>query len=188
MAGAGILAAISAGAGIAGEAMQAHEEGQAEKQQQQALQLQEQQAKAKSSQDQISRDKQEQQAQSSQKARAVASGMSLSSGTYQSLSDASYNAFAQDTNIANINLSYQESEIQEKMDAAQSQYHTQLWGNLISSVGDAANMVSFGKSSPSGKTSSNDEPNDDFNKKIDQTYMSPKGDYDYYLKHSVEWY
>jgi len=187
MAGAdfGVIAAIGAGAGIAGQAMQAHEESIEEQQQEASLRLQESQTKAKAAQDQISRDKQLQQVQASQKARAVAQGMSLSSGTYNSLADASYNAFAEDTNIANLNLSNQEAEINQRMDAAQSEYHSQLWGNVFSSVGDISNLMSF-EHHHGGSNSGSNDTNNTFDNSIDQTY-SPEGDYEYYLRHTVEW-
>ena len=183
-AGLGIFEVISAGAGLVGAGMQAHEQDVAEQNQEQALQMQETQVKSKAAQEQIARDKSIQQVQSSQRARAVAQGMSLTSGTYSALSNASYNAFAQDTNISNLNLSNQETQINAQMDADQSKLHTQLWGDLVSGISDVGGLISSGRSLDKESQDAGSQQDDDFDKKLNRTYMSPEGDYDFYLRHS----
>ena len=137
----GILAAIGTAASIGGDIYSGVEASKANEQQQYQLQLQMQQTKARAAQDSIERSKKEQQVRATALAMQGASGMTLSSGNYQNAQEQSYKTFVDDNQIANVNLMDNLAGIQSRMDAANIDYHTQLFGDALSIAKHGANLI-----------------------------------------------
>lgn len=136
----GIIAAVGAAASIGGDIFSGVEASKANEQQQYQLQLQMQQTKARAAQDSIERSKKEQQIRATALAMQGASGMTLSSGNYQNAQEQSYKTFVDDNQIANVNLMDNLAGIQSRMDAANMNYHTQLFGDAMNIAETGANL------------------------------------------------
>lgn len=145
---------VSAGAGIAEHEEQEEAQEEAEHAQEQALQQQSTREKAAAAQQQITRDAKLQQIQSQQEAAAVAHGMTLSSGTFNALSTASYNNFAQATKVGNLNLQIDQNDINERIAAGRKELNTEKWGDFFGTIGDVAGIALSGASMMKGKAPS----------------------------------
>lgn len=125
-------------------------QSEANQQQQFQLNMQMSQEKAKSAQDNIERDKRLQQIQSTALAMQGASGLTLTSGNFNNAQKQSYNTFAQDNQIADTDLITKEAEIQSAKDAANSNFHMQLFGDGMDLAKQAANIATMGAGSALG--------------------------------------
>ena len=70
--------------------------------------------------------------------------MSLSSGTFNSLSQAAYSNFADASKIGNLNLQIQEDDINSKISAARQNLSSQHWGDFFGAIGNVANIALIG--------------------------------------------
>lgn len=139
----GLVAGIAMAASGIGEAAQMQSQEAAQAAQQSALQLQMQQEQAQAAQQGLARANKEQQILSTQRAQAAASGMSMSSGTLASFATTSYQNYAEDNQIANLNLSANELAINQQIDASQQELHDQMFGDFFSGVGNIAGLMKF---------------------------------------------
>ena len=159
-----IILGVAAAASVGSEIYSSEKQSEAEQLQEQALKQQEGRAQAAASEQQIQRDNKLQMIQSQQRVAAVQSGMALTSGTFQSLSDEAYSNFAKATQIGNLNLEIQEDDINSKIAAARQNLSSEHWGDFFGAVGDVANIALMGTGkSPSGLGSEN-RPTQDLDK------------------------
>ena len=142
---------IGVAAGVVGTGASMYEESermaaqtQAQEAQDQALRIKESEEKSAAAQQQITRDQKLQQVQATQEAMAVSRGMDLSSGTFNALSVASYNNFAEATHSANMNLQSEEDIIDSQRAAARQELHDQKWSDFFGVIGHAANIALVG--------------------------------------------
>ena len=138
-------ATITAGTSIYESVEASNEQEEAEQLQEEQLKTPGENARAAAARQAVVRDQKLEAIQSQQRAAAVAHGMALSSGAFSALQEASFNNFAQDNKIANMNLQITEDDINGRIDAARSQLHhekTQDWIHGIAGVGSA--MMSMG--------------------------------------------
>ena len=188
---AAIAGIISAGASVGGAVARSVEESAAQKAQENALKLQGAQEKSQASQQGIARDDKMMQVESTIRANASASGMALNSGIFRYLTTQSYNRFAEETNIDNLNLSAEQARIREQIDASQSQLHNEYVSNFFSAAGSVASSIAFGKSlgtknaakaGPSMSTDSYVTPSIE-----SSSYFSPQNQYEQYMRNNSPW-
>ena len=191
----GLVVAGTASAGSAVASSIAESNVQA--QQERALNMQMEQEKASAAQQSVARDDKDLQVQSQIRAAASGSGMALNSGTFMTLSNASYNKFAEDTNIANMNAQSEEARIQSEIDASRTEMHNKIISNFFNAAGSIANdfAVGAGKNKQKSGSSSNyqvptsdqvGQESNEFNNEMD-SYFKPKSEYEQYLNNSVNW-
>jgi hypothetical protein len=145
------ITAIAGVASIAGEGFSLFSSSEANTQKQYALQMQLSQTQAKAAQDSIARNEKMQQISSTALALQGASGMTLNSGNYTNAQNQAYNSFAKDNQIADMNLESDEDSIKSAMDAANQNYHVNMFNDFASIAKQGANLISFdqGKESES---------------------------------------
>ncbi len=191
-----VLIAIAAGASLMEMQEQEQAEEQAQEAQEQALQRQENQEKLAASEQQVARDNKLMQIQAQQTATAVSKGMALSSGTFQALSDESYNNFAKATKIGNLNLQSEENDINSKISASHAERQTQKWENYFGMIGTAAKlgMSAYQTQKTPNTTSINQSQTmneNEYDKEMDKTWNSlnnPENVYSNWLRNSQHTY
>ena len=175
-----IGAGVTAGTSIYEDDQQEEAQEAAEQMQEQQLRINEDSARAKAAQQQIVRDNQIQSVMAQQKVIAAAHGMALSSGSFRALEEASYNNFARDTQVANMNLQITEDDLNSRMDAARSDLSSEKsadWAHGIESAGSSLfNMGSlagkYGSKSPSSDEPDNYSWQDEDDHKLDDPKIS----------------
>jgi len=138
----GVMGGISAAASIGGGIVSGINSSEENNANQKALNLQLEQTKAKSYQDTLLRNQKITQIQSTGLAMQGASGMTLSSGSFNNLQAANYQKFAEDSKFSNENLQFDENEIYEKEAASERQFHNQIFSDAFNTIGKVANLYS----------------------------------------------
>lgn len=105
-----------------------------------ALELQRKQAEVKAAEDQIKRSDAIMRVEDQQQAEAVHQGMSLASGTLGSLTEGSYNKYAESSQTGKFNLDMRELSIDQKEAAVEAKARAEIFGTLIDTAVKGAEL------------------------------------------------